>query len=50
MKLAIVALLGLTQSIQIKNKDDTEPPVWRDHQPDLYKDDDSVTEVDAFIA
>jgi hypothetical protein len=51
MKFAIIALLGLTQSINLAKQgkpdeaaDSSEKPVWREYQPDLYTDKDSVLE------
>jgi|TARA_B110001450_G_C17597586_1_gene471503 hypothetical protein len=48
MKFAVIALLGLTQSINLAHKEkpdeSAEKPVWREYQPDLYTDKDSVLE------
>jgi len=51
MKFAIIALLGLTQQINLAHKggppaeeESSEKPVWREYQPDLYTDKDSVME------
>lgn len=51
MKFAVIALLGLTQSIVLDKKaapekEAGEKPVWREFQPDLFTDKDSVNEGD----
>lgn len=53
MKFAVIALLGLTQQINLAHKgepEDKEKPVWREFQPDLFTDKDSVNEVEVSSA
>jgi hypothetical protein len=48
MKFAIITLLSVAQAISLAKKDEEkEKPVWREEQPDLFSEADSVDEVES---